>query len=99
MYNSNVIVLWIPEIEEFNIFWVMVESSEDTAWKKSVIWSELTNSGKAAGIDDTKFKNSLNNLGISRTNDWSCVYIRGINQTKIAAPTRTNNEKAIKVAK
>jgi hypothetical protein len=42
---------------------------------------------------DTKFKNSLNNLGISKTKDCNWTYIRGINHVNIAAPT------IIKIAK
>ena len=57
-YSNTVIVLWIPDIEDFTIFWVMEESSDDTAWKKTDIWSELTKSGNAAGIVEIKFKNS-----------------------------------------
>ena len=30
-YSNTVIVLWIPDIEDFTIFWVMEESSDDTA--------------------------------------------------------------------
>ena len=85
----------MPEIEDLTIFWVMELNSDDTAWKKTLIWSEFTNSGNAVGIVDTKPKNSLNNLGISKTNDWSWTYIRGINHVNIAAPTIINIENAI----
>ena len=58
-------------IEDLTKFWVIEESSEETAWKKTDIWSESTKSGKAAGIVDKKFKKSLKSLGISNTNDCS----------------------------
>ena len=95
MYKSTVIVLWIPEIEDLTMFCVIEESSEDTAWKNTEIWSELTKSGNAAGIVETKFKNSLNNLGISRTKDCNWTYSNGINQVNIAAPIIINTENAM----
>ena len=58
MYKRVVIVLWIPDIEDFTIFWVIELNSEETAWKNTLIWSEFTNSGKAVGIVETKFKKS-----------------------------------------
>ena len=87
MYKRTVILLCIPEIDDFTRFWVIDDISEETAWKKTDIWSDDTKSGKAVGILDTKFRNSLNSLGKSRTNDCNCTYIRGINQINIAAPT------------
>ena len=67
-------------------------NSEETAWKNTLIWSEFTNSGKAVGIVETKFKKSLNNLGISRTNDCIWTYSKGINHVNIAAPIIINIE-------
>ena len=61
--------LCMPAIDDFTIFWVIDDNSDETAWKNIEIWSESTNSGKVAGMVDTKFKNSLNNLGISKTKD------------------------------
>ena len=95
MYKSTVIVLWIPEIEDLTIFCVIDESSDDTAWKNTEIWSELTKSGNAAGIVETKFKNSLNNLGISSTKDCNWTYSKGMSQVNMAAPTIINTENAI----
>ena len=89
-YSNTVIVLWIPDIEDFTIFWVMEESSDDTAWKKTDIWSDVTNSGKAVGILETKFKNSLKSLGKSNTNDCNWTYINGISHINIAAPKIIN---------
>ena len=97
MYKRVVIVLWIPDIEDFTIFWVIELNSEETAWKNTLIWSEFTNSGKAVGIVETKFKKSLNNLGISRTNDCIWTYSKGINHVNIAAPIIINIENAITV--
>ena len=87
-------MLWIPDIEDLTKFCVTDESSDDTAWKNTDIWSELTRSGKAAGIVETKFIKSLNNLGISNTNDWSWTYKSGISQVNIAAPITIKIEKA-----
>jgi len=95
MYKRTVIVLWIPEIEDFKIFCVIELNSDDTAWKKTDIWSDVTNSGKAVGILETKFKNSLNNLGISSTKDCNWTYSKGISQVNMAAPTIINTENAI----
>ena len=95
IYKRTVIVLWIPEIDDLTMFCVMDESSEDTAWKNTEIWSEFTKSGKAAGIVETKFKNSLNILGMSKTNDCNWTYNNGINHVNIAAPTIMNIENAI----
>ena len=69
MYKRIVIVLWIPAIEDLTRFCVIEDNSDETAWKKTDIWSESTSSGNAAGTVDTKFKKSLKSLGISRTND------------------------------
>ena len=80
-------------MEDLTRFWVIEDSSDETAWKNTDIWSADTRSGKVAGISDTKFKNSLNNLGRSNTKDWSWTYIRGISQTNIAAPTIINTAK------
>ena len=99
MYKRTVIVLWIPEIDDLTIFWVIDDSSDDTAWKNTEIWSESTKSGNAAGIVDTKFKNSLNNLGISRTKDCSWTYSNGISHTNIAAPIIIKIENARIVAR
>ena len=93
MYKSTVIVLCIPAIDEFTRFWVIDVNSDETAWKKTEIWSESTKSGNAAGIVETKFKKSLNNLGISKTKDCSWTYISGINHVNIAAPIIINIEK------
>ena len=86
-------MLWIPDIEDSTRFWVTEDSSDDTDWKNTDIWSADTSSGKVADIFDTKFKNSLKSLGKSKTKDWSWTYISGINQTNIAAPKIINKAK------
>ena len=49
MYNSIVMVLCIPEIDDFTTFWAITVISTDTAWKNIAICSDDTNSGNLAG--------------------------------------------------
>ena len=82
MYKRIVIVLWIPDIDDLTRFWVIDDSSDDTAWKNIEICSEEIRSGYEVGRAATKVKNSLNKLGISKTNACSWIYRRGTNQIK-----------------
>ena len=95
MYKSIVMVLWMPEIEDLTIFCAMTLISSDTAWKKTAICSDDTNSGNFAGKSDIKSKKLLNKLGTSKTKAWSWIYKRGTSHTIKAAPVIIKIEKVI----